>query len=88
MKQAPQAWYNRIKSYFTKEGLEKCPYKLACSSKHMKELKFCLYVDDLIFTGNDERMFTDFKKSTMHEFDMTDLGRMMYFFGIEVLQEH
>jgi hypothetical protein len=33
-------------------------------------------------------MFTDFKKSMMHEFDMTDLGRMRYFLGIEVLQEH
>jgi hypothetical protein len=27
-------------------------------------------------------MFTDFKKSMMHEFDMTDLGRMMYFLDI------
>ena len=52
-----------------------------------KILIICLYVDDLIFIGNDERMFTDFKKSMMHEFDMTDLGRMRYFLGIEVLQE-
>ena len=45
------------------------------------------YVDDLIFTGNDEVMFEQFKKSMKIEFDMTDLGRMKYFLGIEVLQK-
>ena len=47
----------------------------------------CLYVDDLIFTGNDEVMFEQFKNSMKIEFDMTDLGRMKYFLGIEVLQK-
>lgn len=46
----------------------------------------CLYVDDLIFTGNDEIMFAEFKKSMMLEFDMSDLGKMRYFLGIEVMQ--
>ena len=27
LKQAPRAWYNRIKTYFMKEGFEKCPYE-------------------------------------------------------------
>jgi hypothetical protein len=46
----------------------------------------CLYIDDLIFIGNDEIMFEHFKKSMMVEFGMTDLSKMMYFLGIEVLQ--
>ena len=45
-----------------------------------------MYVDDLIFTGNDESMFAEFKKSMMIEFDMTDLGKMRYFLGVEVMQ--
>ena len=45
-----------------------------------------LYFDDLIFTGNDELMFTEFKNSMKHEFDMTNLGKMRYFLGLEVLQ--
>ncbi|XP_017618008.1 uncharacterized mitochondrial protein AtMg00810-like [Gossypium arboreum] len=51
-----------------------------------KLLMVCLYVDDLIFTGNDQIMFDKFKKSMMAEFDMSDLGRMHYFLGIEVAQ--
>jgi len=43
-------------------------------------------VDDRIFTGNDASMFSTFKHSMMTEFDMTDLGRMSYFLGLEVLQ--
>ena len=31
-------------------------------------------------------MFTEFKNSMKDEFDMTDLGKMRYFLGLEVLQ--
>lgn len=51
-----------------------------------KYLIISLYVDDLIFTGDDERMISDFKSSMMREFEMTDLGKMRYFMGIEVMQ--
>jgi hypothetical protein len=43
-------------------------------------------VDDLIFTGDDENMLSEFKSSMMREFDMSDLGKMLFFLGIEVLQ--
>ncbi|KAL0405993.1 UNVERIFIED_CONTAM: Retrovirus-related Pol polyprotein from transposon TNT 1-94 [Sesamum latifolium] len=36
---------------------------------------------------NDELMFAEFKTSMKHEFDMTDLGKMKYFLGLEVLQK-
>lgn len=49
-------------------------------------LLLCLYVNGLIFTGNDETLFRSFKHSMVKEFDMTDLGRMRYFLGLEVLQ--
>jgi transposase InsO family protein len=85
LKQAPRAWYSRIESYFSKEGFTKCPYEHTLFIKTTvggKILIICLYVDDLIFTGNDEVMFDQFKKSMMAEFDMTDLGKMRYFLGI------
>ncbi|CAL9031068.1 unnamed protein product, partial [Prunus brigantina] len=90
LKQAPRAWYGRIEAYFIKEGFTKCPYEHTLFIKTAgggKILIVCLYVDDLIFTGNDEVMFEQFKKSMKLEFDMTDLGRMRYFLGIEVLQK-
>lgn len=56
------------------------------TNKRGKILIVSLYVDDLIFTGNDELMFAEFKNSMLRKFDMTDLGRMSFFLGIEVLQ--
>lgn len=46
----------------------------------------CLYLDDLIFTSNDIKMFTEFKKSVMEKFEMTDMGLMHYFLGFEVIK--
>ena len=89
LKQAPRAWYSRIESYFMKEGFNKCPHEHTLFVKRMnggKMLIVCLYVDDLIFNGNDESMFKEFKHSIMNEFDMADLGRMSYFLGLQVLQ--
>ncbi|KAK2985747.1 hypothetical protein RJ640_005447 [Escallonia rubra] len=45
-----------------------------------------LYVDDLIITGNCVKMFNDFKKEMTNEFEMTDIGLMSYYLGIEVKQ--
>ena len=89
LKQAPRAWYSRIESHFLKEGFEKCPYEHTLFLKIYSQGMFllvCLYVDDLIFTGNDKTLFSSFKHSMMKEFEMTDLGRMRYFLGLEVLQ--
>lgn len=36
----------------------------------------CVYVDDLIYIGNDMSMFQEFKTMMMKEFAMTDLGNM------------
>jgi hypothetical protein len=39
-----------------------------------------LYVDDLIFTGNNPIMFKDFKKSMVQEFEIINIGLMTFFF--------
>lgn len=49
-------------------------------------LVVCLYVDDLIYTSNDESMINAFKKNMMSEFEISDLGLMHYFLGIDVMQ--
>ena len=66
LKQAPHAWNTRIDRYFQDNGFEKCPYEHAIYVKKGVDgsiLFACLYVDDLIFTGNNPTMFEDFKKS-------------------------
>lgn len=88
LKQAPRAWYSKIEAYFMREGFEKCSseHTMFTKSKGGKILIVSLYVDDLIFTGSDMSMCDEFKSSMMMEFDMSDLGKMRHFLGVEVLQ--
>ena len=45
-----------------------------------------LYVDDLIFTCNDDSLIANFKEVIKIKFEMSDLGLLRYFLGIEVKQ--
>jgi len=75
LKQAPRAWYSRIEAYFIREKFERCPseHTLFTKARGGKFLIVSLYVDDLIFTGNDRGMCDEFKNSMMLEFDMSDM---------------
>ena len=43
-----------------------------------------LYVDNLIFSGNNDEMIEEFKRTMTREFEMTDLGLLKFFLGLEV----
>ncbi|KAL0545154.1 hypothetical protein IC582_020300 [Cucumis melo] len=89
LKQAPRMWNSRINKYFLDNGYLRCPYEHSLYIKvngHGDILVVCLYVDDLIFTGNCASMFEDLKKAMTQEFEMIDIGLMSYYLGIEVKQ--
>lgn len=89
LKQVPRAWNSRINKYFEEKGFIKCPYKHALYLKNNTNggiFFVSLYVDDLIFTGNNPDLFKKFKEAVIQEFEMTDMGPMSYFLGIEVKQ--
>ena len=43
-----------------------------------------LYVDDLLVIGSSMEQINNFKKEMKDVFEMTDLGRMTFFLGMEV----
>ena len=87
LKQAPRAWSSRIESYFIKEGFESSSseHTLFVKRKKGNILIVNIYVDDLLFTSNDESLLEEFKCSMKKEFE-TDLGQMRFLLGIEVIQ--
>jgi len=46
----------------------------------------CFSVDDLIYAGTSKNMVAEFKTAMMREFEMSNLGLMRYFLGIQVKQ--
>ncbi|XP_050895365.1 uncharacterized protein LOC127101984 [Lathyrus oleraceus] len=45
----------------------------------------CLYVDDVLLTRSCSDEIMKFKKVLMNEFEMTGMGNMIYFIGMEIL---
>lgn len=86
LKQAPHAWYSRIDGYLMDNGFDKCDGEpiIYIKESHDNLLIVVLYVVDLIFTGKDDFLIVDFKEVMKSEFEMTDLGLLRYFLGIEV----
>ena len=86
LKQAPRAQYNRINDHLLSIGFVK---SLSESTLYVKRkennfLIISLYVDDLLVTGDNTRLVEEFKQEMMQAFEMTDLGLMTYFLGIEI----
>jgi len=46
-----------------------------------------VYVDDLIVTGSEKKEIEAFKKQMTKEFEMSDLGLLSFYLGIEVDQQ-
>jgi hypothetical protein len=88
LKQAPRAWYSRIDAYLQQLGFEKsgADPNLYFIMVGEDPLILLLYVDDLFIIGA-ERLISSCKESLASEFEMTDIGLMHYFFGLEVWQE-
>jgi hypothetical protein len=88
LKQAPRAWYSRIDAYLQQLGFEKSEVdpNLYFIMVGEDPLTLLLYVDDLFITGA-ERLINSCKESLASEFEMTDIGLMHYFWGLEVWQE-
>jgi Reverse transcriptase (RNA-dependent DNA polymerase) len=88
LKQASRAYNTRIDTYFKENGFKKCPYEHALYAKKNggNVLFVALYVDDLIFMGNNDEMIEEFKGTLTRKFEMTDLRLMKFFLGLEVRQ--
>ena len=88
LKQAPRAWNRRINSFLSQIGFKKCTsehglYVRCLQDNKLETLIVCLYVDDLLITGSSEEEITAFKNQMMNEFEMSDLGLLSYFLGME-----
>jgi len=84
LKQAPRAWNKKIDRFLVQQGFAKCvnEHGIYCRNTTNK-LIICLYVDDMITIGSNDAEMEDFKKNMMNQFEMSYLGNLTYFLGIE-----
>ena len=89
LKQALRAWYTKLDKClrsldFTRSSQEHAVYfKRSVTSR----LIIGVYVDDLIITGTENHQIEDLKAQMKNQFEMSDLGLLTSYLGIEVTQE-
>ncbi|KAL8126657.1 hypothetical protein AgCh_013786 [Apium graveolens] len=70
LKQAPRAWYNTLSEFLLKHGF----------------IKVQIYVDDIIFGYTNEKLCERFSKLMQSEYEMSIMGELSYFLGLQVSQ--
>jgi hypothetical protein len=87
LKQAPRAWYAKIDHFFLNLGFKHCEsdHSLYVLHDNGDTLIVVVYVDDLVITGNNLDLLLRLKRQLVDTFDMTDLGLLHYFLGLQVL---
>jgi hypothetical protein len=88
LKQAPRAWYAKMDSFLIATGFSRCHSNPNVYTKKVGShlIILVLYVDDLILTGSESKLLNHVKTSLKKKFEMTDLGFLHYFLGLQVLQ--
>ena len=86
LKQAPRAWYSRLDRYLQQQGFRKgnLDNNLYIKVNQNNLLLFEVYVDDIIFGSNDDRMSQKFAKDMKNEFEMSLLGELYFFLGLHI----
>eukprot|EP00253_Pinus_taeda_P036074 PITA_36074 len=88
LKQAPRAWNAKMDGFLLETGFSRCHSDNTVYTKKMGKslIIIVLYVDDLILTGSDPNLINHVKSSIKKKFEMTDLGHLHYFLGLQALQ--
>ncbi|WVZ62734.1 hypothetical protein U9M48_012444 [Paspalum notatum var. saurae] len=89
LKQAPRAWNSKLDQELQRLGFSKCILEHAVYKSKSGDsfLLVGVYVDDLIICGPDNTEIVKFKQQMKGCFQMSDLGLLSYYLGIEVKQE-
>ncbi|RVW75988.1 Retrovirus-related Pol polyprotein from transposon TNT 1-94 [Vitis vinifera] len=86
LKQAPKQWHEKFDNVMLSHGFkinecDKCVY--VKDTEHGYVI-VCLYVDDMLIVGSDDKMITSTKNMLNSRFDMKDMGLADVILGIKI----
>lgn len=90
LKQAPRAWYNELSSFLKGYGFINSTTDafLFIYTKGKDIVYFLVYVDDLIVTGNNNKIIAEFVTHLSTKFSLKDLGDLNFFLGVKVIRTY
>ena len=89
LRQAPRAWNVKLNQILRGLNFHRCSKEPSLYRKEMNNelLVVVVYVDDLLVTGTSLKLIDVFKQEMATKFEMSDLGMLTYYLGIEVIQK-
>jgi hypothetical protein len=89
LRQTPRAWNAKLDSTLRRMGFEQSPYEAAIHRRGNggNVLLVGVYVDDLVITDTNNTEVAAFKGEIKATFQMSDLGPLSFYLGIEVHQD-
>ena len=87
--QAPRAWYATLTDHLLKHGYTRGKIDQTLFIKRVeKDLILAqIYVDDIIFGSTSETLCKDFETVMKQRFEMSSLGEMTMFLGLQIRQD-
>ena len=88
LRQAPRTWNIKLNQILRRLKFVRCSKEpsLYRREENGELLVVVVYVDDLLVTGSSLEMILTFKRGMAKQFEMSDLGKLTYYLGIEVHQ--
>jgi hypothetical protein len=88
LKQAPRAWYGRLRGFLFERGFEmgKVDQTLFLLRQGSDILIVQVYVDDIVFGGSSNSLFVRFAEDMSREFEMSMMGELQFFLGLQIKQ--
>ncbi|GJW58715.1 putative ribonuclease H-like domain-containing protein [Tanacetum coccineum] len=87
--QAPRAWYETLSSFLMENGFRRDTIDKTLFVKKKKSdiMLVQVYVDDIIFGSTTKSMCTEFEECTHKRFQMSFMGELTFFLGLQVKQQ-
>jgi len=88
LKQAPRAWYDRLSNFLIKNDFKRGQVDTTLFRRTLEKdiLVVQIYVDDIIFGSTNASLCKEFSKLMQDEFEMSMMGELKFFLGIQVNQ--
>jgi hypothetical protein len=88
LQQAPRAWYECLKDFLISNALKVGKADPTLFTKNCNgDIFICqIYVDDIIFSSTNQKLYVKFSMVMMQKFEMSMLGELTYFLGFQVKQ--
>ncbi|CAM8899909.1 unnamed protein product [Rhodiola kirilowii] len=89
LKQAPRAWYKHLTVFLVDHGYVRGGVDKTLFVKHTRSYFIIaqIYVDDIVFGSNTQKLVDQFVEQMQKEFKMSMVGEMNYFLGLQVIQK-